>query len=139
MYQEGKDIDDLDAREKLRLLVNSILPEIRKRIDLNMPKEIGSRQFTPVPLSEVFEREKTIYLVAYPVDDESGQKVYIAPDERAKAQSSEDNPNLQYDVQNADWYAYDENYGTSEEKLMVKWIAGKFQLCASTIQDARFT
>ena len=125
LYQEGKDIDDLDAREKLRLLVNSILPEIRKRIDLNMPKEIGSNQFTPVPLSEVFEREKTIYLVAYPVDDESGQKVYIAPDERAKAQSSEDNPNLQYDVQNADWYAYDENYGTSEEKLMVKWISGQ--------------
>ena len=84
LYQEGKDIDDLDAREKLRLLVNSILPEIRKRIDLNMPKEIGGNQFTPVPLSEVFEREKTIYLVAYPVDDESGQKVYIAPDERAK-------------------------------------------------------
>lgn len=124
-YQQGKDIYELSADEKRLLLVNTILPEVRKKIDLNMPQETGSRKFAPVQLSRTFEREKTIYLMAFPVDDENGGKAYIAPDERAKAQSSEDNPRLQYDVRNAEWYAYDENYGTSEEKLMVKWLAGQ--------------
>lgn len=124
-YQTGKDIDDLSADEKRLLLVNTILPEVRRKIDLNMPQEIGSREFKPVLLSDIFEREKTIYLMAFPVDNDDGSKAYVAPDERAKAQSDDDNPRLQYDIRNAEWYAYDENYGTSEEKLMVKWLAGQ--------------
>lgn len=124
-YQDGKDIYNLDAKEKLLLLVNTILPEVRKKIDLNMPQEIGSREFKPVLLSDIFEREKTIYLLAFPVDNDDGSMTYVAPDERAKAQSDDDNPRLQYDIRNAEWYAYDENYGTSEEKLMVKWLAGQ--------------
>ncbi len=42
-----------------------------------------------------------------------------------KAQSNHDDPELQYDIQSADWYAYSENYGTGEEKRFVKYIASQ--------------
>ena len=122
-YIEGKDIDELSAYEKLNLLIGSILPEVRKAIDKHLPTVVGSPIFTPKPLSAVFQKQKHIYLVAYPSIDDMGKKVFIAPDERAKGQSSHDNSELHYNINKADWYAYNENYGTSEEKRFVKFIA----------------
>lgn len=123
-YIKGKDITELSSQEKLQLLVNSILPEVRKSIDKNMPLITGGNIFKPKPLSSIFQKEKNIYLVAYPaMDDNTGEKTYIAPDERAKEQTNHDNQDLNFDIVNADWYAYSENYGTSEEKRFVKYIA----------------
>lgn len=119
-YSDGKDIHNLTAHEKLQLLVSGILPEVRKAIDKYMPVITGSKVFRPKSLAQVFKEEKNIYLVAYPTAH--GEEV---SDERGKAQSTHSNDNLQYDVQNADWYAYSENYGTSEEKYFVKFIANQ--------------
>lgn len=125
-YEEGKSISQLNPGEKLQLLVGVILPEVRKAIDLNMPRVTGSKKFRPVSLSQVFGREKNIYLMSFPtVDPVTGEKVFMSNDERAKAQSDHDNPDLQYDVKHADWYAYSENYGTSEEKKFVKYVASQ--------------
>lgn len=136
-YIKGKDITELESQEKLQLLVNSILPEVRKSIDKNMPLITGSNIFKPKSLSSVFQKEKNIYLVAYPtIDDNTGEKIYIAPDERAKAQSNHDNQDLNFDVVNADWYAYSENYGTSEEKRFVKYIATQIDELKNKYQGA---
>jgi type III restriction enzyme len=125
-YEEGKGISQLSPTEKLQLLVGVILPEVRKAIDINMPRVTGSKKFRPVSLSAVFGREKNIYLMSFPVEDPTtGEKVFISNDERSKAQSDHDNPELQYDIQSANWYAYDENYGTSEEKRFVKYLASQ--------------
>lgn len=125
-YEEGKSIAQLSPKEKLQLLVGVILPEVRKAIDLNMPRVTGSKKFRPVSLSAVFGREKNIYLMSFPVEDQiTGEKVFMSNDERAKAQSDHRNPELQYDIKSANWYAYDENYGTSEEKKFVKYIASQ--------------
>ncbi len=126
-YEEGKSISEISAVEKLQLLIGVILPEIRRSIDLNMPQETGSKQFRPVSLSRVFAKEKNIYLMSFPTIDETGKKIYISSDERAKAQSDHNNAELQYDVEHADWYAYSENYGTSEEKKFVKYVASQVQ------------
>lgn len=123
-YEDGKDISLLSAQEKLQLLVGVILPEVRKSIDLNMPRIVGSKKFRPVTLSEIFAQEKSIYLTSFPtIDPVTGEKKFISTDERSKSQTEHDNPELQFDVKHADWYAYDENYGTSEEKKFVKWMA----------------
>lgn len=123
-YEDGKDIGLLNAQEKLQLLVGAILPEVRRRIDIYMPREAGSSKFRPVSLSQVFSKEKNIYLMSFPsIDPITGEKVFISSDERAKAQSDHDNPELQFNVEDADWYAYSENYGTSEEKRFVKYLA----------------
>lgn len=125
-YEDGKNIHLLSPVEKLQLLVGVILPEVRKSIDINMPKVTGSKKFRPVPLSTMFDKEKNIYLMSFPVEDPAtGKKVFVSNDERAKAQSDHDNPDLQYDVESANWYAYDENYGTSEEKRFVKYVASQ--------------
>lgn len=125
-YEEGKSISQLSPTEKLQLLVGVILPEVRKAIDLNMPRVTGSNKFRPVSLSQVFGREKNIYLMSFPVvDPATGEKKFMSNDERAKAQSDHDNPELQYDIKTAGWYAYDENYGTSEEKKFVKYVASQ--------------
>lgn len=60
----------------------------------------------------------------------------MSNDERAKAQSDHDNPELQYDIQSANWYAYDENYGTSEEKRFVKYIASQIDDLRAKYQGA---
>ena len=125
-YEEGKGISQLNATEKLQLLVGVILPEVRKAIDVNMPRVTGSKKFRPVSLSSVFGKEKNIYLMSFPTEDPAtGKKVFVSTDERAKAQSNHDNPDLQYDIETADWYAYSENYGTSEEKKFVKYVASQ--------------
>lgn len=125
-YEDGKDIGLLNAQEKLQLLVGAILPEVRRRIDIYMPREAGSNKFRPVSLSQVFGKEKNIYLMSFPsIDPATGEKVFISTDERAKAQSDHDNPDLQFNVKGADWYAYSENYGTSEEKKFVKYLASQ--------------
>lgn len=122
-YSEGKDIDQLEAHEKLQLLIGVILPEVRKAIDRHMPQITGSHIFRPKSLSSIFQQEKNIYLVSFPVQDLDGETSDYAPDERAKPQSDHEDPDLQFDIHTADWYAYSENYGTSEEKRFVKFIA----------------
>jgi type III restriction enzyme len=136
-YEEGKGISQLNPIEKLQLLVGVILPEVRKAIDINMPRVTGSKKFRPVSLSAVFGKEKNIYLMSFPVEDAvTGKKVFMSNDERAKAQSDHDNPELQYDIQSANWYAYDENYGTSEEKRFVKYIASQIDDLRAKYQGA---
>lgn len=136
-YSEGKNIDQLSAQEKLQLLVGVILPEIRKAIDRHMPKITGSHIFRPKSLSSIFQQEKNIYLVSYPIQDaDSGETLSVAPDERAKPQSDHDNPDLQFDIKTADWYAYSENYGTSEEKRFVKFVATQIDELKSRYKGA---
>ena len=135
-YSEGKDINQLEAHEKLQLLVGVILPEVRKAIDRHMPQITGSHIFRPKSLSSIFQQEKNIYLVSFPIQDSDGETSDHAPDERAKPQSSHDNPDLQFDVETADWYAYSENYGTSEEKRFVKFVATQIDELKSRYKGA---
>jgi type III restriction enzyme len=123
-YIKGKELDSLTPYERLQLLTNDILPEIRKNIDVHMPKLKGSTDFRPLSLNRVFERQKAVYLTAFAHEDtENGTKVFISPDERAKPQTNHLNPDLRLNIAEASWYAYDENYGTSEEKKFVKFVS----------------
>lgn len=131
-YSDDKNIHSLTAHEKLQLLVSGILPEVRKAIDRYMPVVTGSQIFRPKSLAEIFKQEKNIYLVAYPTAN--GETVI---DERGKAQSTHSDDDLRYDVQNADWYAYTENYGTSEEKYFVKFIAHHIEALKQQFSNAQ--
>lgn len=136
-YEQGKDIAELSANEKLQLLVNVILPEIRKLIDKHLPQIIGSKVFRPKPLAQVFEQEKNIYLVAYPsINENTGEREYITPNERAKEQTNHQNAELSLDIGQSDWYAYSENYGTSEEKRFVKFIDSQIDELKQKYQGA---
>lgn len=124
-YERGKDIEHLDPYEKLQLLVGVILPEIRKVIDRSLPKVVGSTVFRPVSISQVFEQEKNLHFISFPIPDPlTGEVRYTDKDKKAIPQS-EEKLELALDISKRDWYAYDESYGTSEEKKFVKFIDSK--------------
>lgn len=37
-------------------------------------------------------------------------------------------PELQLDLSKEDWYVYDENYGTSEEKYFIRFYMGRWMI-----------
>lgn len=124
-YEHGKDINELKPNEKLQLLIGAILPEVRKLIDKYIAIMVGSSIFKPKPLQSIFKQEKNIYLMAYPKSSQENtdnQNSHEVIDERGKAQTGHHNSELNLDIGCRDWYAYNENYGTSEEKRFVKFI-----------------
>lgn len=125
-HDKEKTINKLTAKEKLQLLKGIILPEVRKNIDLNLPKIVGSPIFRPVSIKNIFEKQKDIFIASFPmIDEETGKKEIIQVDEKANPQTGHDNLELRLNIALQNWYAYDENYGTSEEKRFVKFMAGK--------------
>ncbi|MCY4576945.1 MAG: DEAD/DEAH box helicase family protein [Candidatus Kaiserbacteria bacterium] len=127
-HQVGKDIHNLEVREKLQLLIGEILPKVRKIVDRELPKKSAGREFRPVSLRKIFEKEKSVYIRSHPETNERTGKVeYVSPGERAEAQSDSNNPKLQLDIAKLEWYAYNENYGTSEEKRFVKYIDSQIE------------
>ena len=57
-------------------------------------------------------------------------------DERGRPQTDNDDPNLALDIGKLEWYAYNENYGTSEEKQFVKFMAGQVERLFEVFKDA---
>ncbi len=74
------------------------------------PEYEGSRVFSPSKLSDVI-RNKSIYLSS--IDTSGGV-----------GESQNTNPNEDYRLSlfDQDWYVYNDNFGTSEEKLFVKYF-----------------
>ncbi len=128
MYEPGKEITNLQPYEKLQLLIGAILPEVRKHIDLTLPKIVGSRLFRPRSISHTFSKNKDLYFSSYPtLNPNTGKLEFARHDERMKPQTGHDKSELELDIAKQDWYAYDENYGTSEEKKFVKFMQSKVE------------
>lgn len=127
-YSPNKEISALNSREKLTLLVDSILPKVRESIDIYLPKKVGSSVFRPVSIHQVFDKEKNLYFSSYPnLNNETGEMELIQTDERAKEQTNNAKIDLRLDINEQEWFAYSENYGTSEEKKFVKFMADKIK------------
>lgn len=71
----------------------------------------GTEKFEPKPLLTVL-RDKTIHVTE------------ISPDGKGTSQTDSSNPNIRVNLLEADWYAQNDNYGTSEEKAFVHFFAG---------------
>ena len=128
MYEPGKEIENLSPHEKLQLLIGAILPEVRNHIDLSLPKIVWSTSFRPRSISHTFSRNKDLYFASYPtLNPESGKLEFARHDERMKPQTGHEKAELELDIWVQDWYAYDENYGTSEEKKFVKFMYSKIE------------
>ncbi len=70
----------------------------------------GSTVFQPKPLKKIL-RDKSIVLSE--IDANGG---------KGASQNNNDNPDYQLDLMNESWYVFDDNYGTSEEKLFLKYF-----------------
>lgn len=72
----------------------------------------GTKTFIPQPFNRTF-RDNIVLKVNIP---EGGQQ------EEGRSQMSPANKDYALDLSRKEWYAYNDNYGTSEEKALVKYI-----------------
>lgn len=104
-----KNFRELTQDDKL-YVVEEILRKIADGFDKAENKYYGSDKFEPYPIKKMFS-DKIIrkYTVNYAGDKETG----ISQKDKIETKYYEN-------LDAIEWYAYDDNYGTSEEKLLVR-------------------
>ncbi len=109
---EGKKdkIDSLSPDDKL-YIATEVLHRISENLQSEKIEYIGTEEFKPYQVSKVF-KDKTLNIY---VKDGGDQEYGVA-------QSQTTNTELQIDLSKKDWYVFNDNYGTSEEKYLVKYI-----------------
>lgn len=102
----------LSNKEKLQIAEN-ILSAIKNDISSKITNYEGSTEFEGRPLKNYLQND-ILMLVSEPQDD--SKKQYGLP---MTGNRIED---FRMNVSEKDWYIYEENYGTSEEKYFVKYL-----------------
>jgi type III restriction enzyme len=102
-------INNLTPRQKLDITVE-VLDKISRTIISEKIEYEGTKEFKPYAVKEKI-RNKTIEL-----------SIPEGEQERGIGQKEARNADLRLDLSDKDWYAFTENYGTSEEKALVKFI-----------------
>lgn len=101
---------DFTPAQKL-FIVEDTLNEIETQLKTNDEQYIGTEEFTPKKMSDVLP---SIIERKYSMRDINSDQEFGEP------QSYPKNEKYAIDLSKKDWYVYNENYGTSEEKSLVK-------------------
>lgn len=105
-------IKTLTAKEKLQIAEN-VLTAIKNDISSKITKYEGSTEFEGKPLKSYLQND-ILMMVSEPEDD--SKKQYGLPMTGNRVED------FRMNVSEKDWYIYEENYGTSEEKYFVKYL-----------------
>jgi type III restriction enzyme len=103
-------LNSLLPKEKLQLATN-LLIKISETLQSDKIEHQGTEEFKSRPILKMF-KDKTMNIF---VKEGSDQEYGVA-------QSQTTNIALRIDLSNKNWYAFSDNYGTSEEKYFVKFI-----------------
>lgn len=103
-------LNSLLPDEKLQLVIN-VLIKISERLQSEKIEQRGVDEFKSHPILKIFKDKMMNIFVKEGSDQEYGV-----------SQSQTTNTALRIDLSNKDWYAFSDNYGTSEEKYFVKFI-----------------
>ncbi|KXT85395.1 DEAD/DEAH box helicase family protein [Streptococcus oralis] len=104
-------VSDLTAEQKL-YIAEQLLHHIEKDIIPTEERFYGSNIFESVPVREVFEEN---ILRKYTVNATGNA-------EFGRSQKTKSETEIFENIDQLDWYAYDDNFGTSEEKYLVRAI-----------------
>ena len=104
-------INDLSQNDKL-YLTTRLLEKLSSQLNTENVGYKGTKEFKPFMVKETFTN-KTLNIVNDGLSDK----------EFGIAQSETTNQALNMDLSAKDWFVFNENYGTSEEKYLVKYIA----------------
>lgn len=104
------DIQGLNQDQKL-YIAQEVLKAVEEKVETDTQEFAGSEEFEAVPIREHFTDVKRKFALNDSLDKEVGSPQYLSS-------------KYALNVGNLDWYAYDENYGTSEEKSLVKTLDG---------------
>lgn len=116
----GIDKGDFTPEQEL-FIAEKVLAEIEAQLEMNDERYIGTEKFTPKKISDVFpaEMKRKFFMKGADSDQEFGVP-----------QSYPKNEKYALNLSKKEWYVYDENYGTSEEKSLVKVFDSIFsELC----------
>jgi type III restriction enzyme len=117
------EVSNLSPSQKLQI-VAGVLNEIEQDIKANNIKYKGSEEFEPYDINKVF-KDKTLNVF---VND-------IADKEYGISQKATNNDELRIDLSQKDWYAFNDNFGTSEEKHLVKYIDKAYKKLQAKYKD----
>ena len=101
--------NELSGKE-IFLAIKHALTKIASHILSLKPEYIGSKEFRPKMLQDVLKDKK----ISLEKIDKNGGK--------GDSQNNCVNDEYRLDLQNEKWYIFNDNYGTSEEKLFVKYF-----------------
>ena len=107
-----KTLKSYSQTEKL-YIVKSIFKDIEPLLISRGKSFRGSEDFKPNPINATF-RETIQLNVTFP----TGEREF------GRSMKNPYNPSYTLDIDNVKWYAYNDNFGTSEEKALVKYIEG---------------
>jgi type III restriction enzyme len=109
------EVSNLSPCQKLQIAVDT-LNEIEQDIKSNIIEYEGSEEFEPYDIRQVF-KNKTLNLMVSDYSDE----------EYGISQRTTNNDELRIDLGQKEWYAFNDNFGTTEEKHLVKYIDKVYQ------------
>ncbi len=105
-------INSISQEKKLRIAA-SILEIIGGEIQAGSSEYKGTKVFEPIAIQQRV-KDKTLLITV----NENGSQ------ERGIGMRETQNPDLYLDLRDKAWYVYDENYGTDQEKYLVRFIHG---------------
>jgi type III restriction enzyme len=120
---EKEAIARLSNDQKLNIACD-VLDQIENGIKESDIKYSGSAEFEPNDFKYIF-RDKTLNIYVNDVSDK----------EYGKSQTLSDNNELRIDLSKKDWYAFTDNFGTSEEKHLVKYIDKVYEKLQKKYKD----
>ena len=103
-------LDNLTQKEKLYCAIE-VLKQIEPLLSKGGKGYKGTKWFQPKPIKEVFREHKQKFSLDASSDRELG-----------KSMMETDNIDLRMDLSKADWHAYEDSFGTSEEKYFIRYI-----------------
>ncbi len=112
VYGKKEDVTNLDNFQKFRIAY-VVLDELRGRIEKNLSDFVGTKEFKAYKIATQ-AKTKTMEIVVS--NSPSSDQEFGVP------MTATRNDDLRLDLSKEDWYVYDDNYGTSEEKYLVHFI-----------------
>jgi len=103
--------ENIPQIEKLNIS-KKVLTQVAEQLNVNRVDYQGTTEFTPKTINELYDKDKILNIAN---DGLTEQEFGIA-------QSETTNTELALDLSKRDWFVFNENYGTSEEKYFVRYL-----------------
>ena len=110
-YAKGSEITGKDVYRELK---QEVFPTICKHINEIKIEYEGREEFKPYEIKNVI-KDKTIYLSS------------VSNEGKGESQIETSNNELKLDLSMENWYVYNDNYGTTEEKNFVKYFKNEIK------------
>lgn len=115
-------LKELDVLDKLQIS-QTVINEVAEKLSTGRTDFYGTKEFKPFRISEVFRDKR----MNFNIDPDTEEQV-------GRSMNSPEN-SFHLDLESRKWYAYNDCFGTSEEKLLVQYIDKKMNELRNKYSD----